>query len=122
MQIIFKNQLLFDLYEGRKTNNKIFRSNPKIIKQYHLVLLKLRKVDELHQLKQFRGLKYEHLKGNLKGYSSIRLNGKYRLIFREVNSMDENKIATTLEIIEISNQSVCGTPFCYSGAGWFAKC
>jgi proteic killer suppression protein len=103
VQIIFKNQLLFDLYEGRKTNNKIFRSNPKIIKQYHLVLLKLRKVDELHQLKQFRGLKYEYLKGNLKGYSSIRLNGKYRLIFREVNSMDENKIATTLEIIEISN-------------------
>lgn len=103
MQIIFKNQLLYDLYEGRKTKNKTFRSNPKIIKQYHLVLLKLRKVDDLFQLKQFRGLKYEQLKGNLKGYSSISLNGKFRLIFREVNSVEKNIITPTLEIIEISN-------------------
>ncbi len=36
-------------------------------------------------------------------YSSIRLNKKYRLIFREVHSNLDFGIVDTLEIIEISN-------------------
>ena len=36
-------------------------------------------------------------------YSSIRLNKKYRLIFREVHTNLEFGIVNTLESIEISN-------------------
>ena len=103
MDFTFKNQLLFDLYEGRRTNNKMFRSNPHLIKRYKLALSKIQKIDNLNQLTQFPGLHYERLRGNLNGYCSIRLDKKYRLIFREVFADYSITIVDSLEIFEISN-------------------
>lgn len=101
MIIIFKDQLLIDLYNGAKVNNRQFRSNPKLISKFQLVIFTLKKVNNIFQLNQYHGLHYEKLKGNLKNYSSVRLDRKYRLIFREVTDGVDNVIA--LEIIEISN-------------------
>jgi proteic killer suppression protein len=34
MEITFQNQLLADLYEGKKVIDKRFKSNPALVKQY----------------------------------------------------------------------------------------
>lgn len=51
-----------------------------------------RKLDMLHASYSFEDLKvppsnyFEHLKGNLEGFCSIRINKQFRLIFRFENS------------------------------------
>lgn len=101
MQIIFKNQLLIDLFTKQKTNSKLLQ--PDIIKSYRKIIVKLNKCQNINELSYYKGLNYQRLKGNLLGYSAVRLNSKYRLIFRElvVNNLSIN--TDTLEIIEISN-------------------
>ena len=84
MEISFNHQILADLYEGRKVVDKQFRSNPTLIKQYIKTVNKLRSVQKIEQLFQFAGLNYEKLRGNMKGYSSVRINQQYRLLFEEV--------------------------------------
>lgn len=103
MNIVFKNQLLIDLFDGKITHHKQFRSNPSIVKKFRTTLVIIENIEKLSQLYNFPGLHYEKLKGNLNMYSSIRLNKKYRLIFREVHSNLDFGIVDTLEIIEISN-------------------
>ena len=101
MQIIFKNQLLVDLFTKQKSNSKLIQ--PDIIKSYRKTIVKLNKCQNINELNYYKCLKYQRLKGNLIGYSAVRLNSKYRLIFRElvVNNLSIN--TDTLEIIEISN-------------------
>jgi proteic killer suppression protein len=102
LEIVFKDQLLIDLYIGNKTNNKQFRSNPNLVQKYKLVIARIRKMDDLYQMKQYPAFRYEKLKGNLFGYSSIRLDKKYRLIFREIYHDYQINTLNHLEIIEIS--------------------
>ena len=55
-----------------------------------------RKLDMIHFASSEQDLRvppanhYEHLKGNLKGYSSIRINNQYRIVFRFKNGNAEN--------------------------------
>ena len=104
MNIVFKNQLLIDLFEGKRTYYyKQFSSNQSILKKFRSTLVIIENIEKLSELYNYPGFHYEKLKGNLNMYSSIRLNKKYRLIFREVNSNFHFGIVDTLEIIEISN-------------------
>jgi len=103
VKIVFKDQLLFDLFFGNKTNNKQFRSNPNLVQKYKSVISRIRKLDDINQIKQYPAFHYERLMGNLLGYSSIRLDRKYRLIFREVYYDYQLNNIKHLEIIEISN-------------------
>lgn len=103
MNIYFKSQILFDLYEGRGATNKQFRSIPGVIKMFQGVIVIFKIIEKINDLYSYPGLHYEKLKGNLNIYSSIRLNKKYRLIFREVNNNLEATVVGTIEIIEISN-------------------
>lgn len=103
VEIIFKSQILFDLYEGRVVSKKHFSSIPMVVKKFQSVIIIFKNIEKLTDLYIYPGLHYEKLKGNLNRYSSIRLNKKYRLIFRELQSNIEPGIVDTLEIIEISN-------------------
>lgn len=49
----------------------------------------LESVEKVEQLFQFKGLRYEKLKDDLKGFSSVRINDQYRLIFEEVTEEKE---------------------------------
>ena len=55
-----------------------------------------RKLDMIHYSSSEQDLRvppsnhYEHLKGNLKGYSSIRINNQYRIVFQFKNGNAEN--------------------------------
>lgn len=102
MEIHFNNQSLIDLYEGNKVNDKEFRSNPSLIKQYIKTVNKLRSIAKVEELYQFAGLNYEKLKGNLKGYSSVRINIQYRLIFEEVGNTTEPFEVVLFKLEEIS--------------------
>jgi len=103
VEIIFKSQILFDLYEGRVVPKKHFSSIPMVVKKFQSVIVIFKNIEKLTDLYIYPGLHYEKLKGNLNRYSSIRLNKKYRLIFRELQNNIEPGIVDTLEIIEISN-------------------
>ena len=102
MNIIFNNHLLIDLYEGNRVKDKQFRSNPTLVKQYIKTVDKLKAVQKAEQLFQFAGLNYEKLKGNLKGYSSVRINNQYRLIFEEVAENKEPFKIVLFKLEEIS--------------------
>ncbi len=103
MEIVFKDQLLLDLFTGNKTNNKQFRSNPFLIKKFKKTIIVLNSSKNVSALLKISGLNYERLKGSLTGYASVRLDKKYRLILREVYHQIEPEKIKYLEIIEISN-------------------
>ena len=105
MNIYFKSQILFDLYEGSGATKKQFRSIPGVIKKYQAVVVIFKIIEKISDLYNYPGLHYEKLKGNLNMYSSIRLNKKYRLIFKEIKNSTEASVVDTIEIIEISTAS-----------------
>ena len=102
MDISFNHQLLIDLYEGNKVNDKQFRSNPILVKQFIKTVNKLRSIEKIEQLFQFSGLNYEKLKGKLSGYSSVRINKQYRLIFEVITSNKEPYEIVLIKLQEIS--------------------
>ena len=102
MEISFNSQLLIDLYEGRKVTDKQFRSNPTLVKQYVKTVNNLKAVVTVSQLFQFNSLNYEKLKGNRKGYSSVRINQQYRLIFEEVSTIEQPLEIVLFKLEEIS--------------------
>lgn len=103
MNISFNNRLLIDLYEGNKIKDKQFQSNPNLVKQFVKTVNKLKSVEKVEQLFQYAGLNYEKLKGNFKGYSSVRINNQYRLIFEEVAAKEEPFQIVLFNLEEISN-------------------
>ena len=76
---------------------------PDVIKSFKKTIIKLHLCQNITELNFYIGLKYQKLQGNLLGYSSVRLNNKYRLIFKELSLNDISIHTDTLEIIEISN-------------------
>jgi len=77
----FGNQLTKDLYEDKKS--RLTSRFP-----YELIRISRRKLqyideaDSLNDLKAPPGNRLEALKGNLKGYYSIRINNQWRIIFK----------------------------------------
>ncbi len=102
MKLVFKDQLLVDLYEGKKVKDKRFRSNPQLKKQYQKTVTRLRNITRIEQLYQIQSLHYEKKTGDLKGKSAVWINRQYRLIFQEIASADEPKRIEVLELEKIS--------------------
>jgi plasmid maintenance system killer protein len=69
-----------------------------VIKNYKKKLAILMNISKIEELRFFRGLNFEYLKGDRKGQCSIRLNYQFRLIFEPIN---ENEVKLIL-INEIS--------------------
>jgi toxin HigB-1 len=93
---------LRSIYEGKKVKDKQFRSNPTLVKQYIKTVNKLKSVQKVEQLFQYTGLNYEKLKGNLKGYSCVRINNQFRLISEEVAEDKEPFEIVLFKLEEIS--------------------
>lgn len=82
MKVEFNTEYLAGLYETPL--EEIKGKQPfgrEIIKQYKKKVQLLISITKLEQLRQFRGLNFEYLKGDRKGECSIRLNDQYRLLF-----------------------------------------
>jgi len=73
-----------------------------IIKQYKKKIIILLTINGINELKEYKGLNFERLKGDLKDYYSIRLNKQYRLLFKIVEETEAEIIIDELLITEIS--------------------
>jgi len=96
MQIQFKNTYLEKIFEGRSVAGKPRYSSDVVLK-FKKTVLKLKYADNLKDIKAQRGLNFEALKGDLKGFYSVRVDYSYRLIL----ALDKDNILTVTEIITI---------------------
>lgn len=79
MIVSFNNQYLEKLYEGKSIAGKP-KYNKEVITRFKKTVLMLRMSENLAEIKKLRGLNFENLKGNLKGFYSVRVDLQYRLI------------------------------------------
>lgn len=102
MLLDFQDEKLKQLYEGEKISNKNYRFPKPLIKQYIKTIEWLLNTQRIEQLAQIKALRYEKLKGNLKGKSSVSINMQYRLIFEEITDDADPPKIVLLRIEEIS--------------------
>jgi len=93
MNLQFKNSYLEKLFEGKAVSGKP-RYSSEVITKFKKAILKLKNADNIREIKNLKGLNFEALKGDLKGYYSVRVDYSYRLIL----TVDKNE---TLKITEI---------------------
>lgn len=92
MLVKFKSLYLQRLFEGEEVPGKP-KYDKTIITKFKKTILKLQFASNVNEIRQQKGLNFEGLKGDLKGYFSVRVDYNYRLIF----SIENDKV----EISEI---------------------
>jgi proteic killer suppression protein len=103
MKIEFEKKYLRELYETGKTTDKKHRFQPQIVNGYVKCVNALQSAENFEELFTYNALNYEKLKGDKKGLSSVRINNKYRLEFREIEVSGTTEIITICSLVEISN-------------------
>lgn len=101
MIVTFDKEYLQELYEKGKCSSKKYRFQPDIIKRYKKSIDYLRRARNIEELFLFSSLRYEVLKGDKAGISSVRVNDQYRIEFTVTASADT--IITICNILELSN-------------------
>ena len=96
MPVQFNNAYLEKIFVGRPVTGKPRYSSDVILK-FKKTVLKLKYADNLKEIKAQRGLNFEALKGDLKGFYSVRVDYSYRLIL----ALNKDDILTIAEIITI---------------------
>ena len=96
MNIQFKNAYLEKLYEGKIVAGKPKYSGEVIIK-FKKTILKLQFIDSFRELSKHKGLNFESLKGDYKGFYSVRVDRGYRLIL----SVDRSGVVFVDEVIHV---------------------
>jgi toxin HigB-1 len=96
MIVRFNNGYLQKLYEGREVPGKP-KYTQSVILKFKKTVLMLQNAGSIRELRQFRGLNFEALKGDFKGYYSVRVDLYYRLILSVEN---DSVIVTDILIIE----------------------
>ena len=100
MEVHFNNVYLEKLYTGLPLTGKP-RYNESVIEKFRKRVLILQNIDSISGLRQIRSLNFEALKGDKKGFYSIRVDLKYRLeFFIEKNKITLSKI---ILIVDLSN-------------------
>lgn len=79
MIVEFNNGYLQKIFEGKQVAGKSKYSQDVILK-YKKTVLMLQNTESIRELRKFRGLNFEALKGDYKGYYSVRVDLQYRLI------------------------------------------
>ena len=96
MIVTFEKEYLRELYETGKASDKKHRFQDQVVKKYTRTINLMKSLNNVQGLVQYGGLHYEHLHGDKEGISSVRVNDKYRIEFREVIDGDKT-------IAELSN-------------------
>ncbi|MBA9076106.1 type II toxin-antitoxin system RelE/ParE family toxin [Rufibacter quisquiliarum] len=102
MEIIFNDDELCSLYEGKKIKNKEYQSNPQLVKQFIKTVKLMQSVSRVEQLTQFYTLNYHKLGGKLDGLSTVYVNKQYRILFTEVPEEEPPHIVRIVKIEELS--------------------
>jgi toxin HigB-1 len=98
MIIRFNNAYLQKLFEGKPLGKKP-KYREDVILRFKKTVLMLQYAESIAQIRKIKGLNFETLKGDLKGYYSVRVNIQYRLIL----SVEENDLLTIADIIVIED-------------------
>ena len=102
MEVTFDKIYLKELYEIGGTSDKKHRFQPEIVRKYIRVIdLMISQPDTMALLK-YNALRYEQLKGDKAGLSSVRVNDQYRIEFEE-KTVENQIIASICNITELSN-------------------
>jgi proteic killer suppression protein len=75
------------------------RWSPDITRAYRRVINLISSATTERDLRQFKGLRLEKLKGKRAGTSSARINDQYRLILR-FESANDGKVAVIIEAVD----------------------
>ncbi len=102
MIVIFEKTYLQELYIKGKSSDKKHRFQPAVVTKYVKVINLMRQLENVLGLTKFGSLHYEKLHGDKDGFSSVRVNDKYRIEFRETIKEGE-QIAIICSITELSN-------------------
>ena len=102
MVVVFEKDYLRELFVDGKASDKHHRFQPEIVSRYVKVINMMINANNVNDLMHIGSLHYEHLEGNKSGYSSVRVNDKYRVEFYE-EFEGEQKIATICNIVELTN-------------------
>lgn len=105
MILRFRNAYLEKLFEGKAISGKPKYSTKYIsgvVTKFKKTILKLKYADSLREIKAQKGLNFEALKGDLKGYYSVRVDYSYRLILT-VDDDETIKIAEILTVHDLTN-------------------
>lgn len=97
MVVTFDKDYLRELYETGKGDKK-HRFQPEIIKRYKKGIDYLKCANKIEDLFLLPSLRYEILKGDKVGISSIRVNDQYRIEFTVSES-----IITVCNVLDLSN-------------------
>lgn len=90
MVVQFNNLYLQKIFEGKEVAGKPKYSQSVILKFKKTVLM-LKNTESINELRKFRGLNFESLKGDFKGSFSVRVDLQYRLIL----SVEKNLVMIT---------------------------
>ncbi len=102
MIVVFEKEYLQELYINGRTTSKKHRFQPDIAVRYVKVINTMKNQKDVTGLAKIGSLHYEHLKGDKRGYSSVRVNDQYRVEFTE-EIVAGQEIATICNITELSN-------------------
>jgi len=102
MEIRFEKEYLSELFNEGKTNNKKYRFQPQVIKQYIKTVNTLRNSPDTEFLYRVKSLHYEKKTGDLKGIEAVWVNDQYRLEFNSFKEADGNKVITICSLSELS--------------------
>lgn len=101
MKVEFEKEYLRELYETGKTTKKKYRFQPQVVNGYLKCVRVLQTAVRMEDLFLIKSLNYKKLKGEKKGFSSLRINNQFRLEFREIqnpNNMTEIEVCSLVEI------------------------
>lgn len=101
MIIKFNNAYLEKLFEGKAVAGKP-KYNTEVILKFKKTILRLQAANNIREIRAFKGLNFEALKGTLKGYYSVRVDRSYRLLLT-VDEEGEMIIKEVLTIHDLNN-------------------
>ena len=78
--------LSIKIYEGKQLDSKP-KYRKDVILKFKKTVVTLQNTESISELKKFRGLKFEALKGDYKGWFSVRVDLQYRLILSVENEL-----------------------------------
>ena len=103
MKIEFDQDYLFDLYTKGKTENRKFRFQPQLIKQYIKTVTTLKQAPDAEFLYTIKSLHYEKKSGILNDVEAVWINNQCRLEFKTRIEDDDSTTFTICTITDISN-------------------
>jgi toxin HigB-1 len=97
VEVVFADKKL-ELIEDEDRAHEL-RLPPEVINSCRDKLHKLRQAPDMRTVMNWRGLRYERLKGDRDGQESVRINDQWRIVFVS----DTKQIPTRITVLEVED-------------------